>query len=194
MKLQYGRTRLQRFTREIIDETPFIRLVLVLLISWTAFAAALYLAERHVPGTSIVHYPDALYWCVAAFTTAGIADRPLTGIGRLIGATWMITGSILFFGAIVATITSYFMRPLQRPAKKIVETIEYNLERLDDLSVEELELLKRTTDGLIMHMERVLKNQEKKDQADLEAQVKKTEPEAAEETRRDHGKVDEVRR
>lgn len=194
MKLRYGRTRLQRFTREIIDQTPFISLVLVLLVSWTAFAAALYLAERHVPGSSIVHYPDALYWCVAAFTTAGIADRPLTWLGRLIGAAWMITGSILFFGAIVATITSYFMRPLQRPAKKIVDTIEYNLERLDDLSVEELELLKQTTDGLIMHMEKVRKNQEKKEQVDMEAQVKKTEQQAAMEVKHAHEEADEARK
>jgi len=36
----------------------------------------------------------------------------------------------------------------------IVDTIEYNLEQLDDLSAEELELLKETTDALIEHMER----------------------------------------
>jgi len=44
---------------------------------------------------------------------------------------------------------------LQRPTKQIVDTIEYNLEQLDDLSVEELEVLKETTDALIEHMERV---------------------------------------
>jgi voltage-gated potassium channel len=62
---------------------------------------------------------------------------------------------MLFFGAIVATITAYFMRPFQRPLKQIIDTIEYNLEQLDDLSVEELELLKETTDSLIEHMERL---------------------------------------
>jgi voltage-gated potassium channel len=45
------------------------------------------------------------------------------------------------------------MRPLQRPAKRIIETIEYNLEQLEDLSIEELDLLKETTDALIVHME-----------------------------------------
>jgi voltage-gated potassium channel len=68
---------------------------------------------------------------------------------------WIVVGSVLFFGTIVATVTAYFMRPLQRPAKPIIDTIEYHLERRDDLSVEELELLKETTDGLIEHMERV---------------------------------------
>lgn len=46
------------------------------------------------------------------------------------------------------------MRPMLRPAKQMIETIEYNLEQLDDLSLEELELLKKTTDMLIDHVER----------------------------------------
>ncbi len=45
------------------------------------------------------------------------------------------------------------MRPMQRPAKRIVDTIEYNLEQLDDLSIEELDLLKDTVDTLITHVE-----------------------------------------
>ena len=98
---------------------------------------------------------------MAAFTTAGIADRPLTGLGRALGAAWMIIGSMLFFGTIVSTITAYFFRPMQRPVSKVIDTIEYNLERMDDLSVDELELLKRTTDVLIMHMEKLRKDSEK---------------------------------
>jgi voltage-gated potassium channel len=44
---------------------------------------------------------------------------------------------------------------MQRPSKQIVDTIEYNLEQLNDLTIEELEVLKETTDSLIEHMERV---------------------------------------
>ena len=47
------------------------------------------------------------------------------------------------------------MRPLQRPSKPIIDTIEYNLELRDDLRMEELELLKETTDSLIDHTERL---------------------------------------
>jgi voltage-gated potassium channel len=78
---------------------------------------------------------------------------PVNGISEFIGAIWIILGSLLFFGAIVATVTAYFMRPLQRPSKQIINTIEYNLEQLDDLTIEELEPLKETTDALIEHME-----------------------------------------
>lgn len=161
MKLRYGPSRMRRFSHEVAEQTPFLGLVVVLLSSWAIFAAGLYLAESGVKGSSITHYADALYWCVAAFTTAGIADRPLTGMGRALGAAWMIVGSMLFFGTIVSTITAYFFRPLQRPVSKVIDTIEYNLERMDDLSVDELELLKRTTDGLILHMEKLRKAREK---------------------------------
>jgi voltage-gated potassium channel len=44
---------------------------------------------------------------------------------------------------------------LYRPAKQVIDTIEYHLERLDDLSIDELDLLKETTDALIVHMERL---------------------------------------
>jgi voltage-gated potassium channel len=72
-----------------------------------------------------------------------------------VGGIWIVVGSLLFFGTIVATVTAYFMRPLQRPARQIIETIEYNLEHLEDLSVDELDLLKETTDALIDHVERL---------------------------------------
>ena len=48
-----------------------------------------------------------------------------------------------------------FMRPLRRRVNQIVETIEYDLENLQDLSVEELDLLKETTDSLILYVEEI---------------------------------------
>ena len=53
----------------------------------------------------------------------------------------------------MATVTTYFMRPMQRPHKKIIDTIEYNLEQLNDLTIDELDLLKETVDTLIAHVE-----------------------------------------
>ena len=111
------------------------------------------LEVRGIESATIESYGAALYWGIAAFSTAGIADTPASGIGRLIGGIWIVIGSVLFFGAIVATVTAYFMRPLQRPHKKIIETIEYNLEQLDDLDVDELDLLRETVDTLIEHVE-----------------------------------------
>ena len=145
----------RKFIRDVVTHTPIVRITVLLVILWLLFSAGIYFGERGVEGTTITSYGMALYWGVAAFSTAGIADMPVSGASEIIGAIWIVIGSIVFFGAIVATITAYFMRPLQRPSKQIIDTIEYNLEQLDDLSVDELEVLKETTDSLIEHIERL---------------------------------------
>ena len=146
-------TRFIRFIQDVAAHTPLIKMVVVLIILWLLFSAGVYVAERQVEGSSITSCAEALYWGVAAFSTAGIADKPVSGTAQLIGGIWIVVGSVLFFGTIVATITTYFMRPMQRPHKKIIDTIEFNLEQLNDLSVEELDLLKKTVDMLIAHVE-----------------------------------------
>lgn len=152
--------RLKRFITDVVNRTPVVWMLLLLVGLWIGFSAAVYLSERGVEGSPIQTFGQALYWGVAAFSTAGIADTPRTGTAQLFGGLWIVIGSTLFFGTIVATVTAYFMRPLQRPARKIVETIEYNLEQLEDLTVEELDLLKKTVDTLIVNMERLRKKQD----------------------------------
>lgn len=152
-------SRFKRFFQDILTHTPIIRMVFLLIVLWMIFSAGLYISEIGVEGTTITSYGKALYWGIAAFSTAGIADAPQSGVSQLVGGIWIVLGSILFFGTIVATVTAYFMRPLQRPAKHIIETIEYNLEQLEDLSIEELDLLKETTDALIVHMEHLKEQQ-----------------------------------
>ncbi len=148
-------TRVQRFIKDVLTHTPLLNMIFLLIVLWLIFSAGLYFAERGTEGATVTSYLIALYWGIAAFSTAGIADTPLTDIAKIIGGAWIIIGSVLFFGTIVATVTTYFMRPLHRPAKRIIDTIEYNLEQLDDLSIDELDLLKKTTDALIDHMERL---------------------------------------
>jgi len=154
-----ARRRRRKFIRDMITHTPVLKMTGVLVTLWIFFSAGLYFAERGAEGTSITSFGRALYWGIAAFSTAGIADMPVNGLAEAIGAVWIIVGSIVFFGSIVATVTTYFMRPLQRPSKQIIDTIEYNLEQLEDLSIEELEVLKDATDNLIEHMERLKRRQ-----------------------------------
>lgn len=151
--------RFKRFLIDVYAHTPLTKMVLLLIVMWALFSAGVYLAERGVAETPINSFGKALYWGVAAFSTAGIADTPVSGMALLIGGLWIVIGSALFFGTIVATITTYFMRPLQRPHKKIIETIEYNLEQLDDLTLDELDLLKDTVDTLIIHVEHLKQKQ-----------------------------------
>jgi voltage-gated potassium channel len=149
------KTRGKKFIQDVVIHTPVVRMTFLLVTLWVLFSVGIFMGEQGVEGSSITSVGKALYWGIAAFSTAGIADMPKSGISEFIGAVWIIVGSLLFFGAIVATVTAYFMRPLQRPSKQIIDTIEYNLEQLDDLSIEELELLKETTDSLIEHVERL---------------------------------------
>ncbi len=157
MKKTKPNTRFKRFTKDILVHTPFIKMIVLLLVLWLIFSAGLYISDRQIQGTTINSYGNALYWGIAAFSTAGIADTPSSSIAQLIGAIWIVVGSTLFFGTIVATVTTYFMRPMQRPGKKIIDTIEYNLEQLNELTIEELDLLKETVDTLIIHVEKLKK-------------------------------------
>ena len=147
--------RFRNFIGEIINRTLFLQMVALLAFLWLIFAAAMFMVERGVEGSSIRSFGDAMYWGIAALSTAGIADSPVTGASKLIGGAWIIIGSVLFFGIIVSTVTAYFMRPVQRPPDQLIESIEYSLEELDQLSVEDLDLLKETVDTLIEHVERI---------------------------------------
>lgn len=153
--------RFARFVSDIYIHTPFLKMVVLLIVLWVSFSSGLYLTERSMPHASVTSLGEALYWGVAAFSTAGIADTPTSGIAQILGGVWIVLGSALFFGTIVATITTYFSRPLKHPVKQIVDTIEYNLEQLDELSIAELDLLKKTVDSLILHMEKVKEAQYK---------------------------------
>lgn len=147
--------RFRRFVEQIVNRTLFLQMVALLALLWLVFAAAIFMAERGVEGSSIRSFGDAMYWGVAALSTAGIADSPVTGASKLIGGAWIVIGSVLFFGIIVSTVTAYFMRPVQRPPDQIIESIEYSLEELDQLSLDELDLLKDTVDTLIEHVEHI---------------------------------------
>ncbi|MFZ9037412.1 MAG: two pore domain potassium channel family protein [Gammaproteobacteria bacterium] len=155
MKKATRPARFRRFLKDVSIHTPFNKMVVLLILLWLGFSASIYLAESGVEGSSIQSYGNALYWGIAAFSTAGIADAPISSAAQLLGGVWIVLGSVLFFGAIVATVTAYFMRPMLRPHKRIIETIEYNLEQLEDLDIDELDLLKETVDTLIVHVERL---------------------------------------
>jgi len=167
------RPRFVRFLRDIIAQTPLLKMIYLLGILWLLFSAGVYFAERGVDGTAITSYGRALYWGIAAFSTAGIADTPLSGSAQVVGGIWIVVGSIIFFGTIVAVITTYFLRPLKHPVRQIVDTIQYNLEQLEDLSPEEIDLLKSTTNALYDYVEHInIKQAESTDEGGKEGREK----------------------
>ena len=74
--------RFRRFIGEIVSRTLFLQMVALLALLWMAFSAAIFLVERGVEGSAIRSFGDALYWGIAALSTAGIADSPVTGASK----------------------------------------------------------------------------------------------------------------
>ena len=134
-----------RFLRKIVTETPLIPLVLALIGLWLLFSWGVYLAERGV-NEQINSYGYALWWAFTAMQTQGAnSPGPITASGILIGSIWSILSTVAFFGVIIGTLYAYFMLPRRRPSREIVNALQYNLEQLEKLSVDELELLRDTT-------------------------------------------------
>ncbi len=144
-----------RLLKVIATQTPFVPMISVFAVLWLLFSVGIYFAE-HEANEHVYSYGQAVWWCLTAIQTMGTPYKPITMSGQVIGAIWAFVGTMTFWGAIIASVTSYFMRPRQRPTKQIIATVQYNLEQLEDLSPEELEVLKETTNGLIdAHMRKV---------------------------------------
>ena len=149
-----------RFFRTIVTQTPFVPMFSLVLILWLLFSTGFYFAEQGASASGIDHYGDALWWGLVAMQTMGTAAIPETVAGHIVGGMWAVLGVILFWGTIIASVTSYFLHRRQRPSQQIISTVQYNLEQLEDLSLEDLELLRETTDGLIdAHIGRLKREQ-----------------------------------
>ena len=134
-----------RFLRQIAHETPLIPLMFILIGLWLLSSWGVYLAERGA-NEQINSYGYALWWTFTAMQTQGAnSPGPITAPGMIIGSIWSIFSTIAFFGVIIATLYAYFMLPRRRPSRELIGALQYNLEQLENLSVEELEVLRDTT-------------------------------------------------
>ena len=134
-----------RFLRQMAKETPLVPLILALIVLWLLSSWGIYLAERGV-NEQINSYGFALWWTFTAMQTQGAnSPGPITTPGIIIGSIWSILSTVAFFGAIIATLYAYFMLPRRRPFRETISTIQYNLGELENLSVDELEVLRDTT-------------------------------------------------
>jgi voltage-gated potassium channel len=95
-----------------------------LLVAWLGVMAVcsawMYVAEHGGPGSLIENPFDAFWWGVVTLTTVGYGDVvPHTTEGRIAAMCLMLLG-IGLFGAITATITSYFLSSdLRRMESKV---------------------------------------------------------------------------
>lgn len=65
------RTRGKRLINDISFHTPFMKMILPLIILWLMVSAGLSLAEDGIEGAAITSYGKALYWWIAAFSNVG---------------------------------------------------------------------------------------------------------------------------
>ena len=134
-----------RFLRDIATKTPLIPLILALIGLWLLFSWGVYLAERGA-NEQITSYGYALWWSFTAMQTQGAnAPGPITTLGIIMGSIWSIFSTIAFFGVIIGSLYAYFMLPRRRPSREIISALQYNLEQLENLSIDELEVLRETT-------------------------------------------------
>ena len=133
-----------RFLRDMITRTPLVPLILTLVVLWLLFSLGIYLVERGV-NDQIDSYGYALWWSFTAMQTQGAnAPGPVTAPGMVIGSIWSIFSTICFFGVIIGSFYAYYMLPKRRPSQEVISAVQYNLGELEDLSLDELEVLKDT--------------------------------------------------
>jgi len=139
-----------RFFLDILRDTPFLPLLLVLAALWLVSSLGIYLAERPV-NEQFHSYGHTLWWAFTAMQTQGAnSPGPITAWGMLIGGIWSIIGTVIFFGVIIATMYAYYMIPRnRRHSQAIIDAIEYNLGEIDNLSVDELNTLKDTVTSIV---------------------------------------------
>ena len=138
-----------RFIRDVTTGTPMVPLLLALTVLWLISSLGIYLVERGV-NEQLSSYTNALWWSFTAMQTQGAnAPGPITIAGMIIGGFWSLFSTIAFFGVIIGTLYSYYMLPRRRPSRELIGAIQYNLDEMENLSVDELEALKETTSRLL---------------------------------------------
>ena len=143
--------------REVLFGTPLFVMLPVLIVLLLLFSAGIYFAEFGAAGSNVTSYGEALWDGVVLMTTAGTMSEPVTAAGHVLGAIWTIVGCMIFYGTIIASasayfllpISSYFLLPRRNKQAQLVGTLQYNLGRLEELSLKDLEALKDETSNLI---------------------------------------------
>lgn len=148
LRLHPSIPRLGHFAKVIITETPLVLMLTIVVILTAIVAAILFVLERNA-NENVDTYLDTVWWAMSSIQTQGNTWRPETFWGSVVGGAWTVIGTVLFFGAIVASVTVFFIRRRERTEMELINTIKRNLDDLDSLTQVELELLKESTNNVI---------------------------------------------
>ena len=143
------------FWKVVFTETPLLLSLSVVAFLAGVVATLIYFLERD-SNANVNGFVDAIWWTILTMQTHGNSWRPDTFWGSVVGGAWSIIGTIIFYGAIIASVTVFFMRRRERTEVELITTIKRNLEDLDKLSMDELELLRESTNNLVgLHIEQL---------------------------------------
>lgn len=143
------------FGKILFTQTPLLISLSLVAVMAGLVATLIYFLEKAV-NPNVESFVDALWWAIFTMQTAGNSWRPETLWGGIVGGSWSIIGTIMFYGAIIASVTVFFMRRRERTEVELITTIKQNLDDLDKLSMEELELLRESTSNLVaLHIEQL---------------------------------------
>ena len=143
------------FWKVVFTETPLLLSLSVVAFLAGVVATLIYFLERD-NNANVNGFVDAIWWTIFTMQTHGNSWRPDTFWGSVVGGAWSIIGTIIFYGAIIASVTVFFMRRRERTEVELITTIKRNLEDLDKLGMDELELLRESTNNLVgLHIEQL---------------------------------------
>ena len=138
------------FFADLATQTPILGILVALLVLVILGPIPVWLFERTSDDAEMSSYWVGLWWAVSAMSTAGHSAVDVNTVGgRIVGSIYTVLSVGLFFGSVIAAFSSYFILSWRNPKRQLVDTINYYLQRLDELSVEELEDLEDMTRGLL---------------------------------------------
>ena len=138
------------FFVDLGTQTPVLGMIAALAILVILVPIPVFLLERGAEDAQLTSYWVGLWWATSAFTTVGHSNVDVVTVGgRIVGSLYTMVSVGLFFGSVLAAFSSYFLLTWRRPKRQLVDTINYYLQRIDELSVEGLEDLDEMTRGLL---------------------------------------------
>ncbi len=119
---------------KVLRRTGTLKIFISFLLFLCAAAAALTVLEPDIDT-----FGDGLWYCFVAATTIGFGDLCVTtGLGRIITVFTAMYG-ILMTAMVPGVVVSYYMEYLKIREKETISIFLEKLERLPELSKEELE-------------------------------------------------------
>lgn len=135
---------------DILTQTPILWFMVALVVLVILGPIPVFLFERTADDAQMTNYWIGLWWGVSAFSSAGHSAVEVNTVGgRIAGSIYTVASVTLFFGSVIAAFSSFFILTWRKPKRQLVDTINYYLQRIDDLSAEELDDLNEMTRGLL---------------------------------------------